>query len=60
VQDIMYLGNSEQYLLRLADGTLMQALEYNPISKKAEIGDPVTIKFNLDDVVVLPQEDRDD
>jgi len=60
VQDIMYLGNSEQYLLRLADGTLVQALEHNPITRKAEVGDQVTLKFEAHDVVVLLQEDRDD
>jgi ABC-type Fe3+/spermidine/putrescine transport system ATPase subunit len=60
IQDIMYLGNSEQYLLRLADGTLLQALEYNPVRNHAEIGESVTITFNFGDVVVLPAEGRDD
>lgn len=60
VRDIMYLGNSEQYLLCLADGTLVQALEYNLITRIAEVGDQVTLTFQAHDVVVLPQGDRDD
>jgi len=60
VQGIMYLGNSDQYSLRLADGTLVQAVEYNPIARKAEIGDQVKLLFKPQEVVVLPQEDRDD
>ncbi len=60
VQDIMYLGNNEQYSLRLADGTVVQALEFKPNTREAEVGDRVTLQFEPQDVSVLPQEERDD
>ena len=57
VQSITYLGSNEQYTLRLADGSLVQAVEYNPHTRKAEVGNQVTLQFQPQDVVVLPQED---
>ncbi|HEV8342017.1 MAG TPA: ABC transporter ATP-binding protein [Candidatus Binatia bacterium] len=60
VESIMYLGDSEQYSVRLADGALVRAVEYNPAVKKAEIGDRVVVKINAQDVVVLPQEEPDE
>ncbi|MFQ5850375.1 MAG: ABC transporter ATP-binding protein [Candidatus Binatia bacterium] len=60
VQSIMYLGNNEEYSLRLVNGALMQAVEHNPITRKAEVGDQVTLQFEAQDVVVLPQGDWDD
>jgi len=57
VQSITYLGSNEQYTLRLADGSLVQAVEYNPHTKKAEVGNQVILQFQPQDVVVLPQED---
>ncbi|MDH3446118.1 MAG: ABC transporter ATP-binding protein, partial [Deltaproteobacteria bacterium] len=56
VQSITYLGDSEQYSLSLADGTLVRAVEHNPKSRKAEVGDRVSLEIDVDDVVVLPQE----
>ncbi len=56
VQSITYLGDSEQYSLRLADGTLVRAVEYNPKSRKAEVGARVDLEIDAADVVVLPQE----
>jgi iron(III) transport system ATP-binding protein len=56
VQSIMYLGDSEQYSLRLADGTVVCAVEYNPATRKAEVGDQVLIELDAEDVMVLPQE----
>ncbi len=56
VQTITYLGDSEQYTLRLADGMLVRAVEYNPRNRKAEVGDRVALEIDVADVVVLPQE----
>ena len=60
VQSIMYLGDNEQYSLRLADSVMMHAVEYNPIARKAQVGDRVAVKFDAQTVVVLPQEDLGD
>jgi ABC-type Fe3+/spermidine/putrescine transport system ATPase subunit len=60
VRSIMYLGDSEQYTLRLADGTLIRAVEYNPREKRAEIGDRVALEVEARDVIVLPREEPGD
>jgi iron(III) transport system ATP-binding protein len=56
VQSIMYFGDSEQYTLRLADGSLIRAVEYNPASRTAEVGERVSLLVDPCDVMVLPQE----
>lgn len=56
IQSIMYFGDSEQYSLRLADGTLVRAVEYNQTARPAEVGKRVTVKIDPRDVIVLPQE----
>jgi iron(III) transport system ATP-binding protein len=60
VQSIMYLGDSEQYTLRLGDGSLIRAVEYNPREKGAEVGDRVALEISAHDVIVLPREDTGD
>ena len=57
VESIMYLGDSEEYTLRLADGTVVRAVEYNPAARKAEIGDRVALQVDARDVIVLPREE---
>ena len=57
VQSIMYLGDSEEYTLRLTDGTVLRAVEYNPAARKAEVGDRVVLQVDARDVVVLPREE---
>jgi iron(III) transport system ATP-binding protein len=57
VRSINYLGDSEQYCLRLADGSLLHAVEHNPTTTKAEIGERVALQLDPRDVVVLPQEE---
>lgn len=57
VQSITYLGSNEQYTVCLTDGSLVEALEYNPHGTKAEVGNQVTLQFQPQDVVVLPQKD---
>ena len=58
VQSITYLGDSEQYTLRLADGASIRATEYNPKEKRAEVGDRLAIEIDARDVIVLPHEDH--
>ena len=60
VLSIMYLGDSEEYSLRLADSTIVRAVEYNPVTRKAQIGDRLALQFDAKAVVVLPQEDLSD
>jgi iron(III) transport system ATP-binding protein len=60
VQSIMYLGVSEQYSLRLPDGTMVHAVEHHPERKRAQAGDRLALEFDVDAVVVLPQEDLGD
>jgi ABC-type Fe3+/spermidine/putrescine transport system ATPase subunit len=60
VQSIMYLGDSEQYSLRLADGSFVRAVEYNPTARKAEVGDRVALRVDAHDVIVLPREEPGD
>jgi ABC-type Fe3+/spermidine/putrescine transport system ATPase subunit len=60
VQSIMYLGDNEQYSLRLADGAIVRAVEYNPTTRKAQVGDRLALQFDTQAVVVLPQEELSD
>jgi len=60
VQNIMYLGDCEQYSLRLADGTMVRAVEYNPTARKAAVGDRVALEVDPRDVMVLPREEPGD
>jgi iron(III) transport system ATP-binding protein len=60
VKTIMYLGDSEQYSLRLADSITMHAVEYNPTARKAQVGERVALEFDPQAVVVLPQEELDE
>ena len=60
VQSVMYLGDNEQYSLRLADGVTLRAVEYNPTARKAGVGDRVGLQFDARDVVVLRQEELGD
>jgi iron(III) transport system ATP-binding protein len=60
VQSIMYLGDNEQYSLRLADSAIVYAVEHNPTTRKAEVGDRLALQFDPQAVVVLPQEELGD
>jgi ABC-type Fe3+/spermidine/putrescine transport system ATPase subunit len=57
VQSIMFLGDSEEYCLRLADGVLIRAVDYAPAMRRADVGDRVLLEIDPRDVVVLPQEE---
>jgi iron(III) transport system ATP-binding protein len=56
IQSVMYFGDSEQYSLRLTDGTLVRAVEYNQTARTAEVGKRVTLEIDPHDVIVVPQE----
>jgi iron(III) transport system ATP-binding protein len=60
IQSLMYLGNSEQYSLRVADGSLLHAVEQNPTTRRAEVGDRVAVQVAPQDVIVLPAEELSD
>jgi ABC-type Fe3+/spermidine/putrescine transport system ATPase subunit len=60
VQSIMYLGDNELYSLCLADSTIVRAVEHNPTTRKAEVGDRLALEFDAQVVVVLPQEELSD
>jgi spermidine/putrescine ABC transporter ATP-binding subunit len=60
VQSIMYLGDNELYSLRLADSAIVRAVEHNPTTRKAEVGDRLALEFDAQAVVVLPQEELSD
>jgi iron(III) transport system ATP-binding protein len=60
VQSIMYLGDNEQYALRVADNTIVRAVEYNQPARKAQVGDRLMLQFDPQAVVVLPEEELDD
>ena len=56
----MYLGDSEQYSLRLPDGSFVRAVEHNPTARKAEVGDRVALQVDAHQVIVLPREEPGD
>ena len=60
VLSMMYLGDNEQYSLRLADSALVRAVEYNPATSKTKVGDRLALEFDAQAVVVLPQEELGD
>ncbi|MEO6164990.1 MAG: ABC transporter ATP-binding protein [Candidatus Binatia bacterium] len=60
VQSIMYLGDNEQYTLRLTDDSVVRAVEFNQPTRKAQVGDQLVLQFDAQAVVVLPQEELGD
>lgn len=60
VQSVMYLGDTEEYALRLADNSTLRAVEYHPTMKKAAMGDRLALEFDAQAVIVLPLEDLGD
>jgi ABC-type Fe3+/spermidine/putrescine transport system ATPase subunit len=55
VVDVMYLGEIEQYFLRLEDGSSVKAVESNPDAPKARVGERAGLTFDPERVVVLKQ-----
>ena len=59
VKHVIYLGDVEQYIVELVDGTQVKLVEYDPSEQRAAPGDSVRLKFSLKRVVVLPDEEDD-
>ena len=55
----MYLGDTEQYLVKLAGGGRMRVVEWNLVKPKARAGESVTLTFAAEDVIVLPREETE-
>jgi iron(III) transport system ATP-binding protein len=53
VTQIMYLGEHEQYTLQLSDGTVVKAIDPNPDTRKASVGEEVRLGFDASQVVAL-------
>src|SRR5262249_20081820 len=56
-QSILYREDSEEESLRLADGSLLRAVEHDQAIRKPQVGEQVMVQFDPRDVVVLPQEE---
>ena len=56
VRHAVYLGEVEQYLIDLVDGTPLKVVEYDPVNPRAARGDTVRLQFSPSKVVVLPAE----
>ena len=51
---LVYLGNHEQHFVKLADGSVIKAVEYDVDAPKGEEGRAVTVGCDAGDVVLLP------
>lgn len=58
VRQVIYLGEVEQYIVELVDGTQVKMVEYDPMEQQAKVGDEVRLRFRPRRVVVLPDEGR--
>jgi iron(III) transport system ATP-binding protein len=52
VIDVTYLGETEQYVLRIGD-QLIKAVRSNPLTGGAKRGDAITLSFSSDQVLLL-------
>jgi iron(III) transport system ATP-binding protein len=59
VKHVIYLGEVEQYIVELLDGTQIKLVEYDPAEQRAMPGDSVRLKFSSQRVVILPDEEDD-
>ncbi len=53
VQQTVYLGDHEQYSVRLSDGTLVKLVDHHPGRRRAGPGAPIRLKCDASQVVVL-------
>jgi iron(III) transport system ATP-binding protein len=56
VRHTVYLGEVEQYLVDLVDGTPLKVVEYDSVNPRAQRGDTVRLQFSPSKVVILPAE----
>lgn len=54
VRNAIYLGEVEQYIVDLVDGTPLKVVEYDPVNPRARRGDTVRLQFSPSKVVILP------
>lgn len=59
VKHVIYLGEVEQYIIELIDGTQVKLVEYDPADQRANPGDSVRLTFPPQRVVILPDEKED-
>lgn len=55
VESVVYLGDTEQYIVRLGESKLARCVEINLAQPRARTGDSVILTFDSSDVVVLPR-----
>ncbi len=55
VESVVYLGDTEQYIVRLDETKLARCIEFNLTQPRARTGDSVILTFDASDVVVLPR-----
>jgi ABC-type Fe3+/spermidine/putrescine transport system ATPase subunit len=53
VEDVMYLGEIEQYFLKLDDGSSVKVVEPSPDAPKARVGERASVSFSPEKVIVL-------
>ena len=53
VRQTVYLGDHEQYSVQLDDGTLVKLVDHQPHQRSARAGDPIHMKCDASQVVVL-------
>jgi len=56
VESVVYLGDTEQYIVSLPDGRRIRCVEANPSQPRAEVGETVRLTFHMEDVILLPSE----
>jgi iron(III) transport system ATP-binding protein len=60
IESIMYFGDREEYSLRLEDGTLVRAVQYNQPPGTTAVGSRVKLHIDPRDIIVLPQDSLDE
>ena len=56
IRNTIYLGEMEQYVVDLPDGTQVKLVDYHPLIQKAFPGDRVCIRFAQDAISILRDE----
>lgn len=55
VESLVYLGDTEVYVVRVAPGKTVRSVEANPSRPRAGVGDQVYLTFRAEDAIVLPR-----
>lgn len=59
VRNTIYLGETEQYVVEMEDGTRVKLLDSHPLVQSAFPGDRVSIRFARDAITILRDEGED-